>query len=58
LLHLVLALTALSLLPVALPIPWLTAPARDPVSLVLAVLTVSIGFPFLVLSAGAPLIQK
>jgi hypothetical protein len=36
----------------------LTTPTRDPVSLVLAVLTVSIGFPFLVLSAGAPLIQK
>jgi hypothetical protein len=58
LLHLVLAFTALSLLPVALPVHWLTTPTRDPVSLVLAVLTVSIGFPFLVLSAGAPLMQK
>jgi hypothetical protein len=56
--HLILAVAALSLLPVALPVHWLTTPTRDPVSLVLAVLTVSIGFPFLVLSAGAPLIQK
>lgn len=58
LVHLILAVAALALLPVALPAHWLTAPTRDPVSLVLAVLTVSIGFPFLVLSAGAPLIQK
>ena len=56
--HLILAVAALSLLPVALPAHWLTAPTRDPVSLVLAVLTVSIGFPFLILSAGAPLMQK
>lgn len=56
--HLILAVAALSLLPVALPVHWLTTPTRDPVSLVLAVLTVSIGFPFLVLSAGAPLMQK
>ncbi len=56
--HLVLALAALLLLPVALPLHWLTAPTRNPVSLVLAVLAVSIGFPFLILSAGAPLMQK
>ena len=56
--HLVFALATLLLLPVALPLHWLTAPAHDPVSLVLAVLAVSIGFPFLILSAGAPLLQK
>jgi hypothetical protein len=57
-LHLLLAVGALSLLPVALPMQWLTAPTLNPVSLVLGVLAVSIGFPFLVLSAGAPLMQK
>ena len=54
LLHLALILTASLLLPVALPVHWFTAPADNPVGLVLAVLTVTIGFPFFVLSAGAP----
>lgn len=57
-LHLLIAFGALSLLPVALPMQWLTAPTLNPVSLVLGVLAVSVGFPFLVLSAGAPLMQK
>ena len=54
LLHLVLAFAALSLLPVTLPLDWLKTPMLGPVNLVLAVLTVSVGFPFFVLSAGAP----
>lgn len=58
LLHLALILTASMLLPVALPVHWFTAPADNPVGLVLAVLTVTIGFPFFVLSAGAPLMQR
>ncbi|MEA2659529.1 MAG: hypothetical protein QOF64_2125, partial [Candidatus Binatota bacterium] len=56
--HLIFAVAALLLLPVALPVHWLTEPTRDPVSLVLAALTVSVGLPFLILSAGAPLMQK
>jgi hypothetical protein len=56
--HLILACAALTLLPVELPLDWMAAPGRNPVSLVLAVLTVSIGFPFLLLSAGAPLLQQ
>jgi hypothetical protein len=58
LLHLSLMLVAVALLPVALPLDWLAAPAESPVILVLAVLTVTIGFPFFILSAGAPMIQK
>ena len=58
LLHLILALAALALLPVVLPIHWFTAPHDSPVGLMFAVLTVTIGFPFFVLSAGAPLMQK
>ncbi|HVO91691.1 MAG TPA: fused MFS/spermidine synthase [Terriglobales bacterium] len=58
LLHLNLVLAALLLLPVALPTAWLDAPTSNPVGLVLSVLSLSIGFPFLVLSAGAPLLQK
>ena len=58
LVHLSLTLVALALLPIALPIDWLAAPAASPVSLMLAALTVTIGFPFFVLSAGAPLLQR
>jgi hypothetical protein len=58
LLHLALAFAALSVLPVALPLAWLKTSGLGPVNLVLAALTVSVGFPFFVLSAGAPLLQK
>ena len=58
LLHLILVLAALLLLPIVLPVGWFDVPGRNPVGLVLSGLTVSIGFPFLVLSAGAPLLQK
>src|SRR5262245_53894954 len=58
LLHLNLLFAALLLLPIVLPIHWMGSPSHRPVSLVLGVLAVSIGFPFLVLSAGAPLLQK
>ncbi|MGH7817704.1 MAG: hypothetical protein ACREOR_09985, partial [Candidatus Binatia bacterium] len=58
LLHLSLLFAGLLLLPIVLPLHWLGAPSGNPVSLVLGVLAVSIGFPFLILSAGAPLLQK
>lgn len=58
LVHLNLLFAALLLLPIVLPLDWLGAPAKNPVNLVLGVLALSIGFPFLVLSAGAPLLQK
>lgn len=58
LVHLNLLFAGLLLLPIVLPLDWLGAPSGNPVNLVLGVLAVSIGFPFLVLSAGAPLLQK
>ena len=58
LVHLNLVLAAMLLLPVVLPVGWFDAPGHNPVGLVLSVLSVSIGFPFLVLAAGAPLMQK
>ena len=58
LLHLNLVIAALLFLPVVLPVSWFDVPSYNPVGLVLSALSVSIGFPFLVLSAGAPLIQK
>jgi hypothetical protein len=57
-LHLGLVLAAILLLPVTLPIHWFSAPAEYPTQLVLGALTVSIGFPFFVIAAGAPLLQK
>jgi len=53
-----LLLAGLLLLPIALPLDWLGRPSGNPTGLLLGVLAVSIGFPFLVLSAGAPLLQK
>jgi len=58
LLHLNLLLAAVILLPVVLPIHWFATPTHNPAQLVLSVLCVSVGFPFLVISAGAPLLQK
>ena len=58
LVHLNLLFAGLLLLPIVLPLDRLGAPSENPVNLVLGVLAVSIGFPFLVLSAGAPLLQK
>ncbi len=58
LVHLNLLFAGLLLLPIVLPLQWLGAPWGNPVNLVLGVLTVSIGFPFLLLSASAPLMQK
>ncbi len=58
LLHLSLVMAALLLLPIVLPVDWFMSPSNNPISLVLAALSVSIGFPFLVLSSGAPLLQR
>ncbi|MBM2803066.1 MAG: hypothetical protein HW419_959 [Deltaproteobacteria bacterium] len=56
--HLGLVFAAILLLPVTLPIHWFSTPTESPTTLVLSALTVSIGFPFLVIAAGAPLLQK
>ncbi|HYA29013.1 MAG TPA: hypothetical protein VEI95_09355, partial [Acidobacteriota bacterium] len=58
LVHLNFLIAALLMLPIVLPVQWFGSASHSPVGLVLGVLAVSIGFPFLVLSAGAPLLQK
>jgi len=57
-LHLAIIAAALYFLPVTIPSVWLEHPDANPVNLVLWVLLVSVGFPFFVLSANAPLLQK
>ncbi len=57
-LHLALVIAAILLLPVTLPMQWLSTPAEHPTQLVLGALTVSIGFPLFVIAAGAPMLQQ
>lgn len=57
-LHFVIIAAAIYFLPVTIPSLWLENSHYSPVTLVLWVLLVSVGFPFLVLSASAPLLQK
>lgn len=57
-LHLAMVVAAAFVLPVALPSDWLATPDASPVKLVLWVLWLSVGFPFIVLSATSPLVQK
>jgi hypothetical protein len=56
--HLVVVVAAASVLPVALPRDWVPTPDANAVKLVLWVLSLSVGFPFIVLSATSPLLQK
>ena len=56
--HLGLVFAAMLTLPIALPMQWFARPTDNPSELVLGSLTVSIGFPFLVITAGGPLLQK
>ena len=58
LIHLNLMLLALALLPISVPGAWLADPIARPIRTTLTVLTYTIGFPFLVLSAGTPLLQR
>ena len=57
-LHLIIVVAALCFLPVSIPGRWLESSDSNPVNLVLWVLFASVGFPFFVLSANAPLLQK
>jgi hypothetical protein len=57
-LHLVVALASLVVLPIGLPMHWLSRPDLPPVLLVLSVLFVTAGFPFFILSASSPLLQR
>ena len=57
-LHLALLALSLLALPVAVAPGWRPPGAETPIPWLLALLTVSLGAPFLVLSAGAPLLQR
>jgi len=56
--HLVVVAAAAFVLPVALPKDWVAPPDASAVKLVLWVLALAVGFPFIVLSATSPLLQK
>jgi spermidine synthase len=56
--HLILVLVAVLFLPFVLPVHWFVNQRINPSTTVFAVLVCSIGLPFFVLSAGAPLLQK
>ncbi|MGH7826900.1 MAG: fused MFS/spermidine synthase [Candidatus Binatia bacterium] len=56
--HVALVLFAASFLPVLIPQQWFSVSVDQPAKLVLSVLFASVGFPFFVLSAGSPLLQK
>ena len=57
-LHLIIVAAGLYFLPFAIPSRWLESSDAHPVHLVLWALFASVGFPFFVLSASAPLLQK
>ena len=58
LLHVLLVLLAAGVLPVAIPRGWTPKAADNPVVWLVALLAVSLGLPFFVLSATAPLLQR
>jgi len=58
-LHLALLASAVFLLPIHVPASWAQPPASAlPMVWLLALLTVSLGLPFFLLSAGAPMMQR
>lgn len=57
--HLGLLLVSLIVLPIHIPASWATPPTGTlPIPWLLGLLTVSLGLPFFLLSAGAPLMQR
>jgi hypothetical protein len=56
--HLAMIVAAVFILPVSLPKNWIVTADVSAVKLVLWVLWLSVGFPFIVLSATSPLLQK
>lgn len=57
-LHLVVLLAPLLVLPLAVPVGFVPSPDGVPVASLLALLTVSVGLPFFVVSSTAPLLQR
>jgi len=58
LLHLIVIVAALLFLPIVMPAQWFATPESAPQALILTALFASVGVPFFVLSAGAPMLQK
>ncbi|MFH1117495.1 MAG: fused MFS/spermidine synthase [Pseudomonadota bacterium] len=56
--HLCLMVAFLGLLPVSVPEGWIPPAEANPVAWLLVLLSVSLGLPFLILSASAPLFQN
>ena len=56
--HLLLLVAGLLFLPVSIPADWFALQRANPAITILAALFCSIGVPFFVLSAGAPLLQE
>jgi hypothetical protein len=57
--HLALLLIALGFLPLQIAVGWRTPPASSlPIPYLLGLFSVSLGLPFLVLAAGAPMLQR
>ena len=57
-LHVCLLISALLVLPIAVDRTWFHAGGADPTTHVLAILLMSVGLPFFVVSAHAPLLQR
>ena len=57
-LHLSVLLLALMVLPLHIPVAWVPPVQQNPVFWLLALLSVSVGLPFFVLSASTPILQK
>jgi hypothetical protein len=57
-LHAVLLLLPLLALPIAIPRGWTPPTAHNPIPWLLALLTITIGLPFFVVSATSPLLQR
>lgn len=57
-LHIALALTPLAVLPLHIPVGWEPPSESSPVLWVLAMLAVTVGLPFFVLSSSTPMLQQ
>jgi len=57
-LHLCVLLLAFVVLPVHIPLGWVPPVEQNPAPWLLALLAISVGLPFFVLSAGTPILQK
>ena len=57
-LHIVVALLALSVLPILAPESWKPVGGEEPISRILMLLAVTIGLPYVLLSTTSPLIQS